>query len=416
MAATQADLARLDAILKDRPIMDAIQNALNTATPFLERITQTLSLSGRKGIFPVSFGVNEGIFARADKGTFGDSQVDAPELAEVTAKYIYALFEISGPTMSATRDTPGAFEEALSLSLENTITGLRLDMARQAIGDGTGALALVQSATDDDTLVIDSPFGLTRYKTTRPVKNIIRNGMALDTLDAVAPPATKHGDNQVVSSVVHSATGTTIDFTATDASLSDAADGDIVTRAGNYDLEIEGFLAAVNTTGSYMGISRSGKPGWQGVLVDAADGGAAAVPLSPDHLRDTADSIMEQTGEAPGFMVCNYKQRRNVYNLFAPQIRRAPMVLPAGLREGTLEFDDMPVVVERYFPPEHLAMVNTRFWAHAIDKDTEWIAGLNGTVLHFHRTQDVFSAVLRTYRNLVCRYPATNGIIYGLEE
>jgi hypothetical protein len=73
-------------------------------------------------------------------------------------------------------------------------------------------------------------------------------------------------------------------------------------------------------------------------------------------------------------------------------------------------------VVERYFPPEHVAMVNSRFWAHAIDKDVEWIAGLNGTVLHFHRTADLFTAVLRTYRNLVCRYPATNGIIYGLEE
>mgnify|MGYP003115518204 FL=1 len=402
MAATQADLARLDAILKDRPIVDAIQDALNTATPFLERITQTLTLSGRKGIFPVSFGVNEGVYARADKGTFGDSQVDQPELAEVTAKFIYALFEISGPTMSATRDTPGAFEEALSLSLENTITGMRLDMSRQAIGDGSGKIGLVSSTPGSATdLDMDSPYGLTRYKSGRPVRNVVRNNMALDVLDA-STVTTKHGDNVTVSSVSHSATETTC-VVSSDASMTSAADGDFVTRAGNYNYEIEGFLGAVDT-------------GWQGTLVDAADGGSSAVPLSPDHLRDTADLIMEETGEAPGFIVCNYKQRRNVYNLFAPQIRRAPMVLPAGLRESTLEFDDMPVVVERYFPPEHIAMVNSRFWAHAIDKDVEWISGLNGTVLHFHRTADLFTAVLRTYRNMVCRYPATNGIIYGLEE
>lgn len=413
MAATQADLARLDAVLKDRPIMDAIQDALNTATPFLERITQTLSLSGRKGIFPVSFGVNEGVFARADKGTFGDSQVDQPDLAEVTAKFIYALFEISGPTMSATRDTPGAFEEALSLSLENTITGMRLDMSRQAIGDGTGKLALAVSSSGATNLVIDNPYGLARYKSTRPVRNIIRNNMAIDVLDA-ASPATKHGDNTAISSVTQGTSNTTLVVgSVTHGSI---ADGDFVTRAGNYNNEITGFLGAVDTAGSYMGITRSGKTGWQGVLVDAADGGSSAVPLSPDHMRDTADLIMEETGEAPGFIVCNYKQRRNIYNLFAPQIRRAPMVLPAGLRESTLEFDDMPVVVERYFPPEHIAMVNSRFWAHAIDKDVEWISGLNGTVLHFHRTADLFTAVLRTYRNLVCRYPATNGIIYGLEE
>lgn len=200
--ATQADLARLDAILKDRPIQDAIQDALNTATPFLERITNTLALSGRKGIFPVSFGVNEGVYARADKGSFGDSHVDKPELAEVSAKFIYALFDISGPTMSATRDTPGAFEEALALSLENTITGLRLDMARQAIGDGTGTIALAQSITDTDTFVVDSPFGLSRYKSNRPVKNILRPNMPLDLLDA-GTPATKHGDNVTIDSITH---------------------------------------------------------------------------------------------------------------------------------------------------------------------------------------------------------------------
>lgn len=413
--ASQADLARLDAILKDRAIEQSIQEAINTATPFLERVNNTLSLSGRKGIFPVSFGVNEGIYARPDKGTFGDSQVNEPALAEVKAKYLYALFEISGPTMSATRDTPGAFEEALSLSLENTITGLRLDMARQIIGDGTGIIGLVQSVTDTNTFVVDSPYGLTTYKSNRPVKNILRPDMPLDVLD-LATPATKHGNNVVINTITHAAAGSTIDTVLADANLVNAVDGDFVTRAGNYNYELEGWLAAVATSGTYMNIARAGQPGWQGTIVDAANGGASAVPLSPDHLRDTADLIMEQTGEAPEFMVGGFKQRRNVFNLFAPQIRRAPMVLPAGIREGTVEFDDMPFVVERFFPPEMIGFVNSRFWSHAIDTDTEWIAGLNGTVLHFHRTSDLFTAVLRTYRNLICRYPATNGYIYGLEE
>ncbi len=413
--ATQADLARLDAILKDRPIATALQNAINTATPFLERINQTLTLTGRKGIFPVSFGVNEAVYSRPDKGSFGDSQVNQPQLAEVTSKYVYALFEISGPTMAATRDNPGAFEEALSLQLEKTITGLRLELSRQSIGDGTGRIGLVQSVTDTDTFVADSPYALTRYKSNRPVRNILRPDMPFDVLDA-ATPTTKHADNAVIDSITQGPTGSTIELVAADANLTNAVDGDFVVRQGNYNQEIEGFLAAVDTTGSYLNISRSGQPGWQGVLVDAAGGGSVAVPLSPDHLRDTVDSVMEQTGEMPGFITCNYKQRRNIYNLFAPQIRQAPMILPAGLRENTLSFDDMQVLVERLFPPEHIAFVNTNFWSWAMNQDVEWIAGLNGTVLHFHRTADLFTAVLRTYRNLVCRYPATNGIIFGLEE
>lgn len=389
----------------------------------MERINQTLTLSGRKGIFPVQFGVNEGVYARGDGASFGDSQVNKPELAEVDAKFIYALFEISGPTMSATRDSPGSFEEALALSLENTITGLQLDLSRQVIGDGTGTIALYQdegSGDGNNDFDVDSPFGLSRYKSTRTVKNILRNDMPVDVLDA-GSPGTAHGSNMVITGVTHSeGSHTRLDVdsapTAVDNAGSPADDGDLVTRNGNYNNEIEGFLAAIDDTGSYLNISRSGNVGWQGNLVDAADGGANPVPLTPDHLRDTVDLIMEDTGEQPDFMVGNFKQRRNVYNLFAPQIRRAPMVLPAGLREDTLSFDDMPFVVERFFPPEHIGFVNTDFWAHAIDNDVEWIQGLNGTVLHFHRTADLFTAVLKTYRNLVCRYPATNGIIYGLEE
>ena len=278
---TLADLARLDAILKDKPLQDGLQEAINKATPFMERITQVLSLSGRKGIFPVSFGVNEGIYARADKGVFGDSQVDAPVLAEVTAKFIYALFEISGPTMSATRESPGAFEEALSLSLEKTIDGLKLDMNRMVIGDGTGTIALVQSVTDTDTIVVDSPFGLSRYKSDGPVRNIIRKNMPLDTIDVTAPPATLHGENMPVSGITHAAGGTTLDFSVTDATLTNAADGDFVARQGNYGLEIEGWLAAVDTAGSYLNITRAGNDGWQGQLIDAADGGAVAVSLDP---------------------------------------------------------------------------------------------------------------------------------------
>ena len=413
---TYAELARLDAILKDRPIQDAIRKAINLATPFAEKITQQLQISGRKGIFPVQFGVNEGIYARAEKGTFGDSQVDSPSLAEVTAKYIYALFEVTGPVMSMTRDTPGAFEEALALTLQNTIDGVKLDMARQIIGDGSGKIALCQAAgTDGDTQDVDSPFGISRYKTTRPVKNILRKNMPIDVLD-LTTPNTKHGDNQPISAVTHTSTKTTLDFSVSDASLTDSADGDFVVRAGNYGLEIEGWEAAVQSSGSYLGISRTGQPNWQGVLVDAAAGGCATVGLSPDILRDTVDTIMELTGHAPEFLVMNYVQRRNMYNLFSAQIRYQPMLLPTGLREDTLQFDDMSVLVERFWPPEHIGVVNTSFWYHVLAKDVEWIPGQGGTVLHFTLNSDLFRAVMRTYRNIINLYPATQASIFGLDE
>jgi hypothetical protein len=410
MAVSQADLSRLDAILKDRPLVDALQEAINKATPLAEKFTNTLTLSGRKGIVPVSFGVNEGVYARADKGSFGDSVVDQPLLANVTAKFLYAIFEISGPTMSATRDSVGSFEDALALELENTTDGFKLQFARMILNKANGLVATVASRTDADTAVIINPFGLT-YKQNRPVRNILRKGT---NIDIMTTGGTAHVTNSALTGITHASTGTTVDYSP--AEVATVAAADEVYVSGNKALEPDGFFAGVQTTGTYLGIARAGNEGWQGVVTDAAGGGSATVALDPDVLRDSMDSIMEVSGQTPDLIVCNYKQRRNVYNLYAPQIRYAPMILPAGLTESTLQFDGLPVIAERFFPPEHIGFVNTRFWYHAIDKDVEWIQGLQGTVLHFTLSSDVFRAVLRTYRNICTLYPAASGYVYGLDE
>jgi hypothetical protein len=146
------------------------------------------------------------------------------------------------------------------------------------------------------------------------------------------------------------------------------------------------------------------------------------VALEPDDLRDMVDKIIEDSGQEPVFMVGNYKQRRNVYNLAAPQIRYVAKDADQGLNltgvgsDETVRFDNMRFIAERYFMPEHIGFVNPRFWYHAIDKDVEWIQGMNGTVLHFLLTSDSYRAVLRTYRNMVCLFPAAQGILYGLSE
>lgn len=412
--ATYADISRLDSILKDRPIMDAIQKAINTATPLAEKISQKLTLSGRKGIFPVSFGVNEGHGARADRGTLPASQVDSPSLAEVYAKFLYSRFDISGPVMSATRDSPGAFQEAMSLQLEKTVDGVKLDMGRQILNaSANGVIALVNAKVDTTSSRVDSPFGLTTYKTDGTVKNILRKGMPIDIIDTDG--STVNVDNSLITAVAHTA-GSYTTLTYGTAETNAPADGDFVVRQGSHGYEMQGFFDACKTTGTYMGISRSGLTGWQGVITDGAGGGGSAVDLTPDMMRDEVDAIMEESGQSPDYIVANYKQRRNIYNLWAPQIRYAPMVLHSGLDENTLKFDDIPVIAERFFPPEHIGFVNTKHWYHAIDKDSEWIQGQNGTVLHFTLTADVFEAVLRSYRNLVCLYPATQGYLYGVDE
>lgn len=421
MAATVADLSRLDKILKDRPILDEIQKVMNTATPMAEKITQTLTLSGRKGIFPVQFGVNEGIYARADKGTFGNSQVDAPVLAEVTAKFIYATFDISGPTMSATRDRAGSFEDALALQLENTTTGVKLDMARMILNGALGVIGIVKARTGAATFTATSPFGLTTYVGDVALKNLLRINMPIESRNAATSWQLRAGPG-AISTLTHASGVSTVGLDANETATIVAADE--IFRQGNTpadgstSYEPAGFFAAINTTtpASYLGVTRSGRPEWQGTITDASGGTGVLVALDPDMLRDELDAIMETSGRTPNYIVCNYKQRRNIYNLFAPQIRYMPMVVTGGLRENSVAFDDIPVLVERFFPAQHIGFLDTGTWYHAIDKDVEWIEGMSGTVLNFLLTSDTFRAVLRTYRNFACLFPAANGYIYSISE
>ncbi len=420
--ATFADLARLDAILRDKPLLDGVQSAYNKATPLLSKITQSLSLSGRKGIFPVQFGANEGHYMRADRGTFGGSQVNQPLLAEIASVFAYSIFEISGPTISATKDE-WAFQEALSLSLEQTLTGAKLDRSRRLLNaSAEGNIALVQSKTSTTVIVVDSPLGLTSYIGNVDVKNILRKDMPIDVIDTVSPPATKHHDDVLITAVSHTGTGTTVTVDTAEATA--PADGDFVARSGNYNLENVGlfngvFPASLGGTDTYLNVSRTGNIGWQGVTVDAANGGGSTVALDPDMIRDTIDQVQEDSGERPNLIVVNFKQRRNIFNLLQPQVRFAPMNLPGGLTENTLHWDDMPVLVERFFPPQHIAFLNTSFWYHCIEKDFEWIPGDGGTVLHSMVTTgvDSFRAVGRFYGNgPVTLFPATNGILHGVTE
>jgi hypothetical protein len=437
-----ATLSRLDAILKDRPLLDYVLDALNKATAWAEEITQELTLSGRQGIFPAQFGVNEAIYARADNTAFGNAQTPQPKLAKVTAKAVYAIFEITGMTMSATRDTAGAFEDSLALQIENTVDGLKMDMGRQYIGDGFGVMGVVQdraSATDFD---LWKPFGIgrelggtqatdTKYLTPQtPVKHIFRVDREFDGFDAT-DFSTLNFVGQV-SAISHTnPVGTTdgwsdVTVAAGYTETAALAVDDIIVTQGNYGLEVQGFLAAVadGVTGpaapylTYLNIARSGQEGWQGVLTDASGGGASAVPLEPNDLRDHIDLVSERCGERPSFMLGNYKQRRNVYNLSAPQIRYGPMNAEQGLDEDTVKFDNMRYVVDRFFPPQHIGFPNVKYWYHAIDKDVEWIQAGDGSVLHpmVITGFDKYRAVLKTYRDCVCLYPGTQGLLWGLSE
>lgn len=415
MASVPATLSLMDAILKDRYLLDYVMDRVNKATRFAERVTQKLTISGRKAVFATSFDLNEGVYILSDNVDFGDPLAAKPYNFEVKIRRIYALFDITGPTLIDTRDNLGAFQDALSFQIERTVDGLKVNTAVHMLGDSSGKLAVVKSRTDADTFVVVKPFGLTTYKGDVPVKNIIRRNMPFDITPDGSTFRVTAGQ---ISALTHSATTTTVDWTGTESGT--VAANDFLVRASGWNQGFDGFFGAVQTSGTYLNLSRAGNVGWQGVVLDATNGGTTAVLLEPSMLQDAIDLVAD-SGERPDLILVNYKMRRNIENLYSPQIRFAPQVINAGTSpspeaEGDITVDKIPVIADRFFPPQHIGFVNTRSWYHIVGQEPEWIQSGNGSVLNFLLSGDKFRAVLRVYKNFCCFYPAANGYLYGVAE
>ena len=419
MAATarSATLSVIDAILKNVYIMEQIANAVNMSTVLLSRLQISKSVSGRKGILALQVGVHQGVGARGDNSPLpvaGWAEYINPE---ITVKYLYGRFYVTGPAIAATRDNKGAFAELIKRSLKDTREGLRMDVQRQCWGPATGALCLSTEAAGDTTMVVDSPYGISRYDNASPVKYLKRN-MIVDVIDT--DEDTEHDADITITAVAHGATTTTL--TRSGNWTNTMADGDFVSRynvgatGGSFrQLELMGLLGHVDDgtilstdfgITVYQAITRANYPEYQGNVVD---NGTAAITEA--KLRSMLDLCETEGDSRPDLIITDYVQRAKYEALLTPSKRFVnPMSLEGGFR--ALEFDGLPIVVDKDCPPEHWFFMNTETIKWYQMSDWEWM-DKDGAVLSKVAGYDAYEAVMYKYAELGCDDPADNACLYG---
>jgi len=406
-----ATLTVIDGILKDTHLLQQIQNAVNKSTVLLSRLGVSRSMSGRKGLFSVQVGTHQGVGARAENATLPVSGFGEYIQPEVTVKYLYGVFNITGPTIAATRDNKGAFADALKRAIMDTREGLKLDVQRQVWGDGSAIIGLTNgTGAGGATIQIDSPYGLARYDNGHPVKFIKRNAI-VDTLDTTNSDAVLD-DDITVTAVAHAATYTSITQAGTWSGT--IADGDKVVRydvTPGLEIELRGLSAIVDTTGhesggKYLGIVRASYPEWQGNVVDNS-----TADITEARLRAMLDLVETEGDSRPDLIITNYNQRAKYEALLTPSKRFvSPMQLEGGFT--ALEFDGLPIVVDKDAPPEHWWFVDTSTIQWFQMSDFMWM-DKDGSVLDRVQGKDAYQAVLFKYADLGCTDPANNAVLYG---
>jgi hypothetical protein len=397
-------LSTINALLKDDTTLNQIQQVVNNSTYMLSQIRNTTTTHGKQFIFPIQFGTSQGVGARGENITLPDPGFGEYMQALGNVKYLYSTLYITGQSIAATQGNKAAFADALKTALRDARDGFTQDLQRQVWGDGTGVLGRVSaSATATDTIAVTDPYGLSyiaaqldnreRVMTFRRNMNVFISG---SNVYARIVAVNGNGTIQLNAPVTVAA-----------GNLIYRGDGTGRTSVNN---EVTGISGLLKATGSYLGINRAGFPEWQSNLLQLGTGTGGNI--TEESMRIAMDTAEINGTGGPDLIVTSHKVRRRYEALLQSQRRfTTPMQLSGGYK--AIEFDGLPVVVDKDVPPQRMYFLRMSDIKWMVMEDIDWM-DRDGEVLSRVEDKDAYKAVLFTYRDLITTRPANQTVLFDV--
>ena len=408
MAGYVATTANWDALLEEDYVQGQIVSAINTATPFRDKLKRVGMTAGRRRVYAAKVGASQGQGARAEGAQMPAYGAGEYQDVILSAKFNYAPFKITG--QSEEFSDRAAFARFGMRILKDTKEGLKLSIGRQSWGDGQGKLALVNDAAliaGESTITVDSAYGVAWGSLAGNTTFLIKRQMVV---------AFGAEDNGGAGYTVTSVGNTS--FVVSPVLQGNVADDTAVTLNGSADLEIEGFLLMAATssfqtsvlglaTDTYHGIDRSAYPEWEGNIVNAA------AALSLTNIRTLRDTIYKRTDdEESNLFMCSTEVVRDYEALLQPGQR----FVPATKLEGghtIIEHDGLRISKDSRAPIKAVSLADTKCIAWAQTRDPHWENDGSG-IMRVVPGQDAKEALLKYYGNLDCEEPRRMGLMYNL--
>ena len=397
-----------DALLEEDYVQGQIVSAVNTPTPFSDKLQRVGMTAGRRRIYAAKVGTSQGQGARAEGAQMPQYGAGEYQDVIVSAKYNYAPFKITGQAEEFS-DRAAFVKFGLQI-LKDTKEGLRLSVGRQCWGDGQGILALVNDASftaGDTTAAVDSAYGVSWGSLSTLTTFLVKRQMVVQF-----GSEDNNGSGYTVTGVASTS------FTFTPALQNNVADNATVTILGSANLEIEGFLLMAATasfqtstlglaTDVYHGIDRGDYPEWEGNVLNI--NGA----LSLTNIRSLRDMIYKRTDdEESNLFMCSTEMVRDYEALLQP----AQRFVPATRLEGghtIIEHDGLRISKDSRAPIKAIFLADTKEIAWAQTRDPHWENDGSG-IMRVVSGQDAKEALLKWYSNLDCMQPRRMGIGYNV--
>jgi len=360
--------------------------------------------SGFQVVRPLKVRRNQGIGATTDGGTLPAIGRQSTVQAQISAKFNYLRFGITGPMIKASQSDKGSFVRSAAYELEQGYTDLSNDINRQLSFDGTGYLAaLTAAAVASSSITVQG-----REDTTLEAPDkFLDVGLVIDI---------------VTTAGVSKASGVSIDAITTSGSTSTltlsapvtAADGDRIIRSGSgWDgttgNEIQGLLTSLDGgTGSIFNVNRATYPSYQGNEVDLSAG-----QLTLNSMQQAINEARRRGGGKTSAIWCDFDTQRFYQKLLTAEKRYVNSVKGDGgfgnKDDMYLEFNMVPVVADKDCP-HRMFFLQADSWKSYVLAEMEF-ADETGSMYIAQTSADQLEVRVRQFCNLFPEKPSANAVI-----
>lgn len=345
----------------------------------------------------------QGIGAGSDGSTLPKIGRSVNANATITAKFNWLRFGITAGMIKASQSNDGSFARGFANELKQAYNDFKTDINRQLCSDGSGGLALVNTASSGSSVLV------VKGRTTgEPALKYIDVDVTFDVVRAgvvVYPGVT-------VSSIT---SGTASGATATivlDQAITCAV-GDTLIRSGSLNSEIQGlFYALDGGTSTVYGVDRTAALAYQGNFTDAST-------LSSAQLNLTVMQSLFNEGLRRG----NAGKYNAIFSDFTTLGYYQKLLTPdkryANTKEGDgsfgnkgefyLEFNGIPIVPDKDMPTK-LIFAPSEVFKFYILSELE-VADETGSSYIAQSDADSFETRLRFWGNLFNEQPAACGVL-----
>lgn len=391
MAATI--LADLDGLLKRNYGSDFITQQ-QTDADFIMRIPLAPDKpQGEDGAY--RFGVrlerrqNGG--AQNQNEQFRTNRTGVRKQSTIAAKINIWAIELTGFAMNLSRAEVAAFVSGLDDEFSDALAMFKKDENRQAFGDGTGVVALVNGAlTASTALVVDNP-GVQYF-------------FAGERIDVFTAAGVLEASDVGIASIAESTNTLTLDTAVTVADNSEVFRQGVRLNEPTDGKEMMGLLGISDDSTlftTFQGLSRSTFGTFIGSITDAS-----SAQITNDLLQRAIDKGERLSGRNIDKIVSHRNQRRGYLNVVTPQKRFNSNQMDSGYVKGSLDWNGMNWEVSHdcqrdivYAWPTEMVR---RYESHPLKlDDTE------GHTIHRIPNTDTFEAYYKHYANIGTRHPSS---------